>query len=185
MAIQIGDIKIRGTIAGITFYKMEGQWYARRQSSLTGKGVKSDPRFRRTMASAQRLALGSQLASRVYRALPCTAQVYTLFCRLKSAAIQALKEGSEVAEVKGLLETITGRDNKMERRKYEGKRTGYEVPRAKKKANDKKQKGAIVWIKGQRQLRCSKEALQWVNSDGMLERKVRTTLRMQPMANAP
>jgi hypothetical protein len=37
MAKQIGDIKITGTYDNVTYYKMDGEYYARSKSSLTGK----------------------------------------------------------------------------------------------------------------------------------------------------
>ena len=104
MARQIGDIILVGTIDDITFYKMEGRGYARKKTSLTGKRVKRDPRFQRTMESAHRLGRGSQLASTVYRSLPRPMQVYALFKELKSIAILAIKEGKGEAQVLGLLQ---------------------------------------------------------------------------------
>ena len=109
MAKQIGDIIIVGTIDDITFYEMEGKGYARHKSSLTGKRVKKDPRFKRTMQSAHRLGRGSQLASKVYRSLPRQEQVYALFKELKCMAIRAIKEGKEEAEVLALLQQRAGR----------------------------------------------------------------------------
>ena len=103
MAKQVGDIKIVGTIDGITFYKMEGQYYARKKTSLTGKRVKKDPKFKRTMQSAYRLARGSQLASKVYRSLLRAEQVYALYKELKSIAVMALKEGKREEEVMTVL----------------------------------------------------------------------------------
>ena len=88
---------------GITFYKMGGVYYARAKSSLTGRRVKKDPRFARTMESAGRLALGSQLASRVYRALGKERRVYALYCTMKQMAILALKEGKGEAEVLAMM----------------------------------------------------------------------------------
>jgi hypothetical protein len=99
MAKQIGDIIIVGTIDDITFYKMDGKGYARMKSSLTGKRVKKDPRFKRSMQSAQRLGRGSQLASKVYRKLPRQEQAYALFKELKSIAVLAIKEGKSEEEV--------------------------------------------------------------------------------------
>ena len=104
MAKQVGDIIIVGTIDDITFYKMEGKGYARLKTSLTGKRVQRDPKFKRTMESARRLARGSRLASKVYRSLPRVKQVYALFKELKSIAISAFKEGASEAEVMLLLE---------------------------------------------------------------------------------
>jgi hypothetical protein len=103
MAKQVGDIIIVGTIDDITFYIMEGKGYARKKSRLTGKRVKKDPKFKRTMQSAQRLGRGSQMASKVYRSLPRAEQVYALYKELKSMAIRTLKEGKSEAEVMELL----------------------------------------------------------------------------------
>jgi hypothetical protein len=52
MAKQIGFLKITGTLGDITFYELDGEFYARKKSSLDGKRVKKDPRFRRTMYEA-------------------------------------------------------------------------------------------------------------------------------------
>ena len=104
MARQIGEIILVGTIGGLTFYQMEGKGYARLKSSLTGKKVKRDPKFKRTMQSAHRLGKGSQLASKVYRSLPRAGQMYALYKELKSIAVLGLKEGKSEGEVMELLQ---------------------------------------------------------------------------------
>ena len=109
MARQIGDIILVGTIDDITFYEMEGRGYARHKSSLSGKRVKRDPKFQRTMESAGRFGRGNQLASKVYRSLPREQQVYALFKELKSIAILAIKEGKSEAEVLALLQQRVGK----------------------------------------------------------------------------
>jgi hypothetical protein len=109
MAKQTGEIIIEGTIDGITFYKMEGKGYARKKSSLTGKKVKRDPRFKRTMQSAHRFGRGNQLASKVYRSLLRQEQVYALFKELKRIAVLALKEGKEETDVLALLQQRIGK----------------------------------------------------------------------------
>jgi hypothetical protein len=103
MAKQIGDIILVGTIDDITFYEMDGKGYARHKTSLAGKQVKKDPRFKRTMESAHRLGRGSRLASKVYRSLPRKEQVYALLKELKRIAILSIKEGKEEADVLALL----------------------------------------------------------------------------------
>jgi hypothetical protein len=128
MAKQTGDYRITGTYDGVTYYQMEGQYYARAKSSLKGTRVKRDPRFKRTMEWAERLAVGSQLASKVYRSLPREAQVYTLFCTLKSAAIGALKEGKGLEEVKGLLKALVSTKDKGQSTKRKGKMGRVAVP---------------------------------------------------------
>ena len=108
MAKQTGAIIIEGTIDDITFYKMEGKGYARSKSSLKGARVKRDPRFRRTMQSANRFGRGNQLASTVYRSLPRAEQAYALFKELKAIAILGIKAGKEEAAVLVLLQRRVG-----------------------------------------------------------------------------
>lgn len=103
MAKQIGDIIITGTIDDIIFYEMEGKGYPRKKTSLTGKRVKKDPRFKRSMQSANRFGKGNQLASKLYRSLPREEQVYALFKELKRIAILAIKDGKGEEEVMMLL----------------------------------------------------------------------------------
>ena len=103
MAKQTGEFKITGTIDDVTYYQMEGQYYARKKSCLKGERVKRDPRFKRTMQSARRFGRGNQLASKVYRSLPRQEQVYTLFKELKRIAILAIKEKKSEEEVMLLL----------------------------------------------------------------------------------
>lgn len=65
------------------------------------------------MQSAHRLAIGSQLASKVYRALPQGKQVYALFKELKRIAVLALKEGKMEEAVVELLQQHLGRQQKQ------------------------------------------------------------------------
>jgi hypothetical protein len=110
MAKQVGDIILVGTIDDITFYEMEGKGYARRKSSLTGKKVKKDPQFTRTMESAQRFGRGNQLASKVYRSLSRQEQVYALFKELKRIAVRGLKEGMNEEEVLAMMQQRVRKD---------------------------------------------------------------------------
>ena len=55
MAKQMGALQIRGTVGGICFYKMEGMYYARTKSSLSGERVKTDPAFEETMRYAKQM----------------------------------------------------------------------------------------------------------------------------------
>lgn len=67
MATQIGSLRITGTIDGICFYCMNGIYYARGKSSLTGERVKHDPAFAETMRYAKRMREVSKLASAIYK----------------------------------------------------------------------------------------------------------------------
>jgi hypothetical protein len=67
MAKQAGPIKFTGTIDNICFYKMYGEYFVRRKSSLEGKRVKKDPAFKKTMQHAHLLAKASKIASEIYK----------------------------------------------------------------------------------------------------------------------
>ncbi len=95
MARQIGPIKITGTIDGITFYRMDGVYYARMKSSLTAKKVKTHPNFALTRMYANWLGEASKIASEAYRSLPKEERKYELFCELKKLAHKRVKEGVE------------------------------------------------------------------------------------------
>lgn len=69
MAQQMGLLKIRGTVHDICFYKMNGTYYARKKSNLTGERVKSDPVFAETMRHAKRMGNASKIASALYKEL--------------------------------------------------------------------------------------------------------------------
>ena len=108
MAKQTGDYKITGTYDNVTYYQMDGEYYARSKSCLKGERVKRDPKFKRTMQSANRFGRGNQLASKVYRSLPGEEQKYTLFKELKRIAILEIKEGKSEEEVVDLLQQRLG-----------------------------------------------------------------------------
>lgn len=97
MAKQMGDTIFTGTVGNLLFYKMYDQGYVRMKSSITGKQFKTKACFAGSRKSAERFALGNRLAGEIYRSLPANERSYPLFCRLKSIAIQLLKEG-ETAE---------------------------------------------------------------------------------------
>ncbi len=99
MARQIGPYYITGTIDDICFYQLDGQYYARLKSSLTGKRVKTDPRFARTREYAGLLAKASSLASAVYRSLPAHTRNRQLYQRLTGQVMQLLKDGKADNEI--------------------------------------------------------------------------------------
>ena len=106
MAKQVGHIKIIGTIDNLTFYEMDGEYYVRMKSSLTGKQFKTKKCFERSRRSAARFGAGNKIAGEVYRSLPDKKRVYALFCSLKSIAIALLKQGLDVADAKITLEEL-------------------------------------------------------------------------------
>lgn len=99
MAKQCGPLPFSGTIGNVCFYKMGDQYYARMKSSLSGKRVKKDPAFRRTMEHANILAEASRIASRVYRLIPKEEKEQSLYREMTGAAMRTLKEGVKPEEI--------------------------------------------------------------------------------------
>ena len=98
-------------ISDITLYRMDGEFYARSKSTLTGKRVKKDKVFEGTRRSSERFKRGNELASQVYGAMPEEKRFYKLYCRLKREAILYLKCGKTEEEVVKELELICANPN--------------------------------------------------------------------------
>jgi hypothetical protein len=96
VAKLISDIKFEGTVDGLCFYKMEGQYYVRKQSSLTGKKFWRAACFEGSRRSCQRLSRGSQLAAMVYSTFRKQEGMYAA---LKSKAIALLKKNTSEQKV--------------------------------------------------------------------------------------
>lgn len=105
MAKQIGPLFFTGCMGDLCFYKLDGQYYVRMKSSLSGKRVKKDPRFRLTMLYAGLMGQASKIASAVYRVLPDDKRQHALYRVLTGEALCLLKKGMPADAVKaGLLE---------------------------------------------------------------------------------
>jgi hypothetical protein len=116
MAKQVGFIKLTSTKGNLTFYEMDGQYYVRMKSSLTGRQFRTRKCFAGSRQSAARFAKGNQIAGAIYRGLPERLRAYDLFCALKSAAIGLLKEGISEAAVKAALEKFVQQTVKRKKR---------------------------------------------------------------------
>jgi hypothetical protein len=103
MAKQAGDFFIEGTIDDLTYYKMEGKYYVRMKSSLTGKKFWKRKAFERSRQSCKRFSEGNKLASKLYRMIREEKRVCKLFCFLKKRAIQLLKDGKTSSEAEEML----------------------------------------------------------------------------------
>ena len=105
---QSGNIWFTGTfpLDDLTLYRMNGEFYARKKSRLTGKRFRNDDAFKGSRRSAARFKRGNELASQVYGSLPKEERFYKLFCRLKREAILWLKQGKTEEEVVSELEAI-------------------------------------------------------------------------------
>src|ERR1035437_4277598 len=100
MAKQLGPKFIkRQCSCNLQFYYMEGKYYVRKKSSLTGKRVKKDKKFRLTMLYAGILAQASKIASSVYRQIPKEERKHPYFRTLTGMAQKLLRKGVSAEEV--------------------------------------------------------------------------------------
>ncbi|NII27193.1 hypothetical protein HB364_19045 [Pseudoflavitalea sp. X16] len=111
MARFTGIPPITGTIGPVCIYKMYGRYFIRTRSSLTGKRVKKDPAFRKTMEYARLLAKASRIGSAVYTALPAERRQHALYRKLTGEAMTWLKyEWKEADIIAYLTKQYTGRE---------------------------------------------------------------------------
>lgn len=86
--------EVEVTMCGVTFYKMHGRHFARTKSSLTGKQVKKDKRFQRTMQQAAVLALAAKYVTPIYNELTADWRCHDLYRKLVSIGIKAIHQGA-------------------------------------------------------------------------------------------
>ena len=103
MARQAGPIYLIGTIDDITFYKMEGEYFARKKSSLDRRQFRTDPRFARSRQAAHTFGEASQLASAIYWQLPKAQRGKGVVNRLTGQVGALLRKGHTPEEVKIIL----------------------------------------------------------------------------------
>jgi hypothetical protein len=103
MGQQHGHIVFVGTIGKLCFYKSCGEYCVRKASSLTGKRVKKDKAFARTMENAGILARASRTASAVYRELPKIFRQYWMYKAFTGEAIHLLRQGKTDEEARMIL----------------------------------------------------------------------------------
>ena len=103
MARQIGHIFITGTIHDVTYYKMDGIFYARMKSSLSRKKVLTSPRFALTRMHANQLAEASKIASQLYRNIPKEEKNMKLFRAIVGQAKILLAQGKDKEAVIEIL----------------------------------------------------------------------------------
>lgn len=104
MAKQLGNIRFeRKVIDDLVFYKMDGQYYVRVKSSLTGKRVKTKPEFRKTKYYAGLLGRASKIGSLIYKSLPERWRQFWMYQAFTGEAMIMLKEGKVEDEVKNVL----------------------------------------------------------------------------------
>lgn len=103
MALQAGPIFIVGTIGDLTYYKMNGRYYVRLKSTLSGKKIKTSPRFKLTRMYGVFFGKASKIASGVYRSLPREWRQHWMYRDFTGEAMQLLKKGKQEEEIKAML----------------------------------------------------------------------------------
>jgi len=114
MAKQIGFVKVRGTIGGITFYKLNGGYYARRKTSLCKERVLRDAAFAGSRRSSVLFGAASKLAKIIYGRLPIKKKGHGVIGKLTANANRMLHEGMLADEaLELLLEKYVGASAKV------------------------------------------------------------------------
>ena len=89
----------------LTFYLLNGVYLVRAKSSLSGEKVKHAACFKNTMKSAARLGSASVIASTVYKQLPESWKLHSLYRTMVGIAARMLKaESCTVAEIEIALQ---------------------------------------------------------------------------------
>ena len=104
MARLMGDFKFTGTIEGLCFYKMYGDYFVRTKSSLTGKRFWKDRAFEGSRRSCNQLARASALTSLFYKTYPKEKRKTGLFNEMTGRVKLWLKEGKTEQEALLLLQ---------------------------------------------------------------------------------
>lgn len=100
MAKQSGDIKLIGTLDDITFYKRNGNYFARMKSSLTKQRFWKDKAFEGSRNSCGRMSKASPMASRLYHLLPAEKKKGYLFQTITGKIKKKIKSGESDDEIK-------------------------------------------------------------------------------------
>jgi hypothetical protein len=98
MAQQCGPLFFECTWDQITFYKMDGKYYARKKSRLTREKVLTHPAFHKTRLAADLLATASKIASSIYSDLPIDWRQFWMFRSFTGEAQTMMKEGLNAQE---------------------------------------------------------------------------------------
>jgi hypothetical protein len=93
MARILNIPKWTGTRKGLTVYQLNGKFYLREKSSLSGERVRTSKAFAKTRQHADILARASQLASQAYAALPGEYRIFRNYRLLTGKAIKLIKFG--------------------------------------------------------------------------------------------
>ncbi len=103
MPRQKGPIKIKGTIAGLTYYQMDGDHFVRRKTSLNKAKIKNDPAFANSRKASEAFGQAAAIAGSVYHTLPKEKRKKGVIGKLTGIANKLLREGKSEEEVREVL----------------------------------------------------------------------------------
>jgi hypothetical protein len=98
MAQQAGNLRLIGTIDGLTFYKMYGKYYVRTKSSLDKKRILRDPSFEQFRQCSKIFGKASKLAKELYHLFPKENRKHGVFGRLTGEFNLLFREGKTAEE---------------------------------------------------------------------------------------
>jgi hypothetical protein len=99
MAKQCGPLFFECTWDDLTFYKMEGNYYVRKKSSLTREKVLTHKAFEKTRFYASLLVTASKIASSIYSDLPIDWRQFWMFRSFTGEGLLMLEGGATPQEV--------------------------------------------------------------------------------------
>ncbi|MBL7744505.1 MAG: hypothetical protein JNN00_13630, partial [Chitinophagaceae bacterium] len=88
MARQTGIIKVEGTMHGVCFYRLNGNYYARKKSSLSRERVKKSKAFASTRSYAQLFGTASVIGSAIYQLIPKAKKERKVYQRITGMAMR-------------------------------------------------------------------------------------------------
>jgi hypothetical protein len=105
MAKQAGPVFFTGTIDGLIFYELNGQYYVRRLGKYKNKKqMRRSPKYERTMKNADQFGEASALSKWIYYDhMPRAARKHGAFGRLTGVAYRLIQEGRSKEEITAML----------------------------------------------------------------------------------
>jgi hypothetical protein len=105
MAKQAGPVFFTGTIDGLIFYELNGQYYVRRLGKYKNKKqMRRSPKYERTMKNADQFGEAAALSKWIYYAhMPTEARKHGAFGRLTGVAYRLIQEGKSKEEITAML----------------------------------------------------------------------------------
>ena len=103
LTVKDGFLHYAGTTGPFVSYWMRGVNYLRTKGTLDRKSFFRKKCFEGSRKSAERFALGNELASSLYAIVLHYKRTYPLFCFIKRRAILLIKEGKTPEETESIL----------------------------------------------------------------------------------